>query len=73
MFDEDNNGGIIFKGLKKVARDLGEHMTDEELQDMITEGAMEGNVHITTNARGVDKKEPKVTLNEFMQIMEKDF
>jgi len=71
MFGEEKNGGIIFNGLKKVARELGEHMPDDDLRDMVSEGALEGQVHVTTNARGVDKKEPKVTLNDFMQIMEK--
>lgn len=73
MFDENGSGGITFANLKKVARDLGEHMPDEELQDMITEGAVDNNFEITTNARGVDKKHPVVTLKEFMAIMEKDF
>ena len=71
MFGEEKNGGIIFNGLKKVARELGEHMPDDDLRDMVSEGALEGQVHVTTNVRGVDKKEPKVTLNDFMQIMEK--
>ena len=37
QFDDDGTGRITFKNLKRVARELGENMTDEELQEMIGE------------------------------------
>ncbi|CAM9664561.1 unnamed protein product [Phaeothamnion confervicola] len=37
LFDEDNTGGITFRNLKRVATELGENLTDEELQEMIEE------------------------------------
>ena len=42
LFDCDGDGLISFEDLKKVAVELGEDMTDEELKEMINGGANKG-------------------------------
>ena len=37
LFDEDNTGRITLRNLKRVARELGENFSDDELQAMIDE------------------------------------
>ena len=57
LFDDDETGRISFKNLKRVSKDLGENLTDEELQEMIDEADREGT--------------GEVSLDDFMRIMKK--
>ncbi|XP_062513887.1 uncharacterized protein LOC134189586 [Corticium candelabrum] len=57
LFDDDQTGKISFKNLKRVAKELGENLTDEELQEMIDEADRDGDGEISEQ--------------EFLRIMKK--
>ena len=57
LFDEDNTGAISFRNLKRVATELGENLTDDELQEMIDEADRDG--------------DGEVNEEEFLRIMKK--
>ena len=57
LFDDDETGKISFRNLKRVAKELGENMTDEELQEMIDEADRDGDGEISEE--------------EFLRIMKK--
>lgn len=57
LFDDDETGKISFKNLKRVAKELGENLTDEELQEMIDEADYDG--------------DGEISQDEFLRIMKK--
>ncbi|XP_032253158.1 centrin-2-like [Phoca vitulina] len=42
LFNDDETGKISFKNLKRVAKELDDNLTDEELQEMIDEADRDG-------------------------------
>lgn len=46
LFDDDNSGVITFKNLQRVARELGENLTDDELQEMVDEADRDGMIQV---------------------------
>ncbi|KAG5510937.1 hypothetical protein JKF63_06438 [Porcisia hertigi] len=57
LFDRDGTGRISFQDLKRVAVELGENMTDAELQEMIDEADRDG--------------DGEVNEEEFLRLMKK--
>lgn len=47
LFDEENTGVIDYEKLKRVSQELGENLTDEELQEMIEEADRDGDGLVT--------------------------
>lgn len=57
LFDDDDSSFISLKNLRRVAKELGETMTDDELQEMIDEADRDGDGQISEE--------------EFIRIMKK--
>ncbi|TGZ70609.1 hypothetical protein CRM22_003103 [Opisthorchis felineus] len=58
LFDDDDSGRITYRNLKKVAKELGENLTDQELRAMIEEFDRDG--------------DGAINLEEFLALMTKD-
>jgi centrin-1 len=57
LFDDDETGKISFANLKRVAKELGENMTDDELREMIEEADKD--------------QDGEISEEEFFRIMKK--
>ncbi len=57
LFDEENAGFISIKNLRRVAKELGENISEEELQEMIE--------------RADSNADQQITADDFYNIMTK--
>jgi centrin-1 len=57
LFDDDGTGKISLKNLRRVANEIGENMTDDELMEMIHEADRDG--------------DNEINQDEFLRIMKK--
>mmetsp|Transcript_7072 Transcript_7072/g.7942 ORF Transcript_7072/g.7942 Transcript_7072/m.7942 type:complete len:163 (-) Transcript_7072:203-691(-) len=57
LFDDDETGKISLRNLRRVAKEIGENMSDEELMEMIEEADRDGDGEINEE--------------EFLRIMKK--
>ena len=60
MFDEDKTGKISFKNLRKIAAEVGENLSDEEIKEMIAEA--DRSTH----------KEGLIDFEDFFKVMKKN-
>ena len=56
LFDDDNTGSITFANVKRVAGELGENMSDEDLQEMFDCGDVD--------------QDGVVSLDEFIAVLD---
>ncbi|XP_010070343.2 caltractin [Eucalyptus grandis] len=55
LIDQDNNGKISFEDIRRISKELGEHFTDRDIQEMIGEADQD--------------RDGEVDMNEFIQMM----
>ena len=55
LFDEDGTGRITLRNMRRISRELGENLSDDELQSMIDEFDMD--------------QDGEISLEEFSAIM----
>ncbi|KAB0348252.1 hypothetical protein FD754_013109 [Muntiacus muntjak] len=57
LFDDDDTGSISLNNIKRVAKERGENLTDDELQKMLDEADHDGDAEINKE--------------EFLKVMQK--
>lgn len=62
VFDKDNNGLISSTELRRVMTNLGEKLTEEEVEDMIKEADMDGDGMVNYDGKSCNGPQPETIL-----------
>merc|ERR1711924_207373 len=72
LFDDDSTGKISFKNLKRMGKELGENMTEEELQDMIDQADRDGDGEINPDEFYRIMKDTKEEILKVFKLFDDD-
>ena len=73
VFDKDGNGFISADELRHVMTNLGEKLTDEEINEMIKEADIDGDGHVDYNGESYKRKRKDLKLQSHCHVSRPTF